>query len=333
VWSINNPEFHLIIQACSAYNLVVVPLFDMLGLDIIEYCTNHAEVQIVCMTANHIAPMLKLSPKIPQLKVIISIDPLEDSAEYVKKWASEHNIKIYEFSEIEKLGKEIPREYNPPTPDDLFVIPYTSGTTGTPKGVMVSHRNIVAVIAAVAAVTQMKSGDVFISYLPLAHIFGMNVEISTIFLGCSIGYYRGDIFGIFEDMKVLKPTIFPSVPRIYNRVAAILKSHSVESTGIIGALSRKAIKDKTENFEKTGSVTHPIWDRIFLNKFRDFFGGKVKYFSTGGAPIAKDVMDFLRIVFSVSFQEGYGQTESTGLGCATMHGDSLPSHVGPPVCS
>ncbi|CAB5185981.1 unnamed protein product [Rhizophagus irregularis] len=333
VWSINKPEFQLIIQANAAYNLITVPLFDTLGHDIIEYCTNHAELQIVCMTANHITSMLKLASKIPHLRVIISIDPLEDSAECVKGWASEYNIKIYEFSEVETLGKENPRKYNPPTPDDLFVIPYTSGTTGAPKGVMVSHKNMVAVFASISVATPIKPGDVYISYLPLAHVFGINVEVFSIFWGCPVGYYRGDIFGIFDDMKVLKPNVFPSVPRIFNRVAAILKSHTIESTGIIGALSRKAIKDKTENFEKTGSVTHPIWDRILLNKFRDFFGGRVKYFSTGGAPLAKDVMDFLRVAFSVTFQEGYGQTETTGLGCATMFGDAQPSHVGPPVCS
>ena len=134
-------------------------------------------------------------------------------------------------------------------------------------------------------------------------------------------------------MKVLKPTRFPSVPRIFNRVAAIFKSYSVDSTGIVGMLTRKAIKDKTENFEKTGTVTHPIWDRILLNKFRDFFGGNITYFSTGGVPLAKDVMDFLMVVFSVYFQEGYGQTEATGLGCASIFGDVQPSHVGPPVCS
>ncbi|GBC09115.1 hypothetical protein RclHR1_08610002 [Rhizophagus clarus] len=333
VWSINKPEFHLIIQANAAYNLITVPLYDTLGHDTIEYCTNHAELQIVCMTADHIASMLKLAPKVPKLKVIISIDPLEDAAEYVKEWASEHKIKIYEFSEVEKIGKENPRKYNPPTPDDLFVIPYTSGTTGAPKGVMVSHKNMVAVIASITAVSPTLPGDVFISYLPLAHVFGINIEITSAFTGCAIGYYRGDIFGIFDDIKVLKPTSFQSVPRIFNRVAALLKSHSIESTGIVGALSRKAIKDKMENFEKTGSVTHPIWDRIFLNKFRDFFGGNVKFFSTGGAPLAKDVMDFLRVAFSVYFQEGYGQSEGTGLGCATMVGDSQPSHVGPPVCS
>ncbi|PKK70433.1 AMP-binding enzyme, partial [Rhizophagus irregularis] len=253
VWSINKPEFQLIIQANAAYNLITVPLFDTLGHDIIEYCTNHVELQIVCMTANHITSMLKLASKIPQLRVIISIDPLEDSAECVKGWASEYNIKIYEFSEVETLGKENPREYNPPTPGDLFVIPYTSGTTGAPKGVMVSHKNMVAVFASISVATPIKPGDVYISYLPLAHVFGINVEVFSIFWGCPVGYYRGDIFGIFDDMKVLKPNVFPSVPRIFNRVAAILKSHTIESTGIIGALSRKAIKDKTENFEKTGS--------------------------------------------------------------------------------
>src|SRR5207253_782649 len=86
VWSINKPEFQLIIQANAAYNLITVPLYDTLGPDTIEYCTNHAEIQIICMTANHISRVLKLAPKLPHLKVIISIDPLEDSAEYVKEW-------------------------------------------------------------------------------------------------------------------------------------------------------------------------------------------------------------------------------------------------------
>ena len=171
---------------------------------------NHAEIQIVWMTVNHIVAMLKLAPKIPQLRVIISIDPLEDSAEYIKEWASEHNIKVYEFSEIEKLGKENPREYNPPTPNDLFVIPYTSGTTGAPKGVMLSNKNVVAVLASFSVTALVIPDDVYISYLPLAHIYGINIEVWSIFTGSAVGYYRGDIFGIFDDMKVLKSTAFPN---------------------------------------------------------------------------------------------------------------------------
>ncbi|CAG8611154.1 7620_t:CDS:2 [Funneliformis mosseae] len=333
VWSFNKPGFQLAIQANAAHNLITVPLYETLGLDTVEYCMNHAEIQMVLVSADRVAPMLRLAAKIPQLKIIISFDPLEESLDHLRGWASEYNIKVYEFSEIEKLGRENPRKYNPPTPNDLFSISYTSGTTGVPKGAMITHKNIASMIASISTNTPIKTGDVMLSYLPLAHIFGIDVELGALFLGVSIGYYRGDIFGIFDDIKVLKPTYFQSVPRVFNKIAAMLMSYSVDSPGIVGTVARKAIKTKLENFERTGSVTHPIWDRLLLNKFKAFFGGRVKSFSTGGAPLAKDVMGFLRVAFSVSFQEGYGQTETTGLGCATMYGDIQSSHVGPPVVS
>ena len=196
VWSFNKPEFHLIIQANAAYNLTTVPLYDTLGPDTVEYCMNHAEIQTVFVSANHITSMLKLATKIPQLKVIISIDPLEDSIDYIKEWASEYDVKVYEFSEIENLGKENPIKYNPPLPNDLFTISYTSGTTGVPKGVMIAHKNIAAMIAPLSIDLPLTSNDVIISYLPLAHIFGLGVEICSFFLGISIGYYRGDILGM-----------------------------------------------------------------------------------------------------------------------------------------
>ena len=205
--------------------------------------------------------------------------------------------------------------------------------TGLPKGVMITHKNIAAMLAAYVTKNPSIPGDVIISYLPLSHMFGMDLELGCLFAGTSIGYYSGDILSIFDDIKALKPTIFPSVPRLFNKISATLRTYSVDSKGIIGVIARKAIKGKLKKLEKTGSVTHPIWDRLLLNKYKAFFGGRVKYFSTGGAPLAKDVMDFLRVIFSVSFQEGYGQTENTGLGAATIYGDSQSSHVGPPLVS
>ena len=292
---------------------------------------NHAEIQMVFVSANHITSMLKLATKIPLLKVIISIDPLEDSIDHIRGWAAEYDVKVYEFSEIENLGRENPIKYNPPLPNDLFVISYTSGTTGISKGVMIAHKNIAAMIATLLVSSPITSDDVIISYLPLAHIFGLGVEICSFFLGISIRYYRGDILGIFEDVKVLKPTLFPSVPRIFNKITSILKSHSVEAPGITGILARKAVRAKLENLEKTGSVTHPIWDRLLLNKYKAFLGGRIKNLTTGGAPIAKDVKDFLKTLLSIHFREAYGQTETTGAVCATVYGDIQSSHVGPPT--
>lgn len=106
-----------------------------------------------------------------------------------------------------------------PFPDTVYLFCYTSGTTGDPKGVMLSNKNIIApAVIASKNLDDISNNDITISYLPLAHSFEQDVFTLCLIYGVKIGYYSGDVLKLVDDLQVLKPTFFPSVPRLFNRI-------------------------------------------------------------------------------------------------------------------
>jgi long-chain acyl-CoA synthetase len=177
---------------------------------------------------------------------------------------------------------------------------------------------------------KITSSDVHISYLPLAHVFERIVQVILFNKGCSLGFYQGDTLKLTEDMAILQPTVFASVPRLYNRIFDKIMGNVKATGGIKAALFNYAYKGKKHWLSK-GYVRHSLWDRLVFGAVRARLGGKVQFMMCGAAPISSEVIDFLRICFSVKFIEGYGQTEGTGGSCCT-HGDDVEAgHVGAPM--
>lgn len=126
----------------------------------------------------------------------------------------------------------------------------------------------------------------------------------AISFGCSIGYYHGDVLTLIDDVAELRPTLFPSVPRLLTRIHAKLQQATVNAPGIKGALSRRAVAAKLEKLETGQGYTHPLWDRIIFNKIKQILGGRVRVMITGSAPLDPEVLQFLRIAFSTEIVEG-----------------------------
>lgn len=149
-------------------------------------------------------------------------------------------------------------------------------------------------------------------------------------LGMKIGYYQGNPLKIVEDCAELKPSFFPSVPRLYNRIYGLFKAGIGEATGCKKFLINSAINKKTTNLAATGALTHGCYDKLVMGKLAAKLGGKVKCMATGSAPIDKNVLDFLKICFSCPIIEGYGLTETATGGGTTDLKDKVTGHVGGP---
>ncbi|KAA0185486.1 hypothetical protein HAZT_HAZT001290 [Hyalella azteca] len=217
IYSQNCPEWILTEQGLYCQSMVVVPLYDTLGPDACHFILSTTALSTVIVQDDK--KMLQLLQSPPKtLKVFIAInEPSND----VRLKAQKLGITIKLFDEIEALGAASKIKDRPPKPEDLSCINFTSGTTGMPKGVMLSHENIVAAVCATLlqlAEHKPHKSDVILSFLPLAHMLERCCEVAVYIAGGAVGFYGGDIKNLADDYKALRPTITPSVPRLLNRV-------------------------------------------------------------------------------------------------------------------
>ena len=152
--------------------------------------------------------------------------------------------------------------------------------------------------------------DCYISYLPAAHSFEQSNIAMVLYNGVKCGFYSGNTLKLVEDIGILKPSVFPSVPRLYNKIYGKIKDGFGKKTGLIRWLADKAVESKLETLKSGGGLDHAFYDAIVFKKIRNLLGGNVRIMITGSAPIAGDVLDFLKICFSCPIAEGYGLTET-----------------------
>ena len=331
LYSVNRSEWILGEQGCFAYNYCTVPLYDTLGKDAILHIMNQTKMEIVVASKDKIAQLIELKAQMPNLKVVVSMDEVDAD---LKAKANEAGIELLSFSEAEAEGAQSIVDLRTPAAEDLATICYTSGTTGVPKGAMLSHKNILSIAMSYQQAVQNGAGvsigkdDIHISYLPLAHVFERAMMGLIVGAGARIGFYQGDTLKLLEDIAELRPTFFPSVPRLFNRIYDKVWANVRAAGGLKESLFRLAFNTKKANLAAT--VKHPIWDKIVFAAVRARLGGRVRFMITGSAPLSPEVMEFLRVAFSCEVLEGYGQTETSAAATITEVGDYSLGHVGIP---
>eukprot|EP01130_Rhizamoeba_saxonica_P000819 TRINITY_DN10727_c0_g1_i1.p1 TRINITY_DN10727_c0_g1~~TRINITY_DN10727_c0_g1_i1.p1 ORF type:complete len:652 (-),score=177.93 TRINITY_DN10727_c0_g1_i1:24-1979(-) len=332
IYSQNRPEWIIAEQACNAYSLPVVPLYDTLGPEAVSYIINQAEVPIVFCSGSVTGNVLQSAEEGEScIRYIVQFGELTFEN---KEHAEKLGIQLITFDNLAKQGELNQVECVPPQPDEISTICYTSGTTGDPKGVLLTHTNFIADIAG-AYYNGIKptNSDIHISYLPLAHVFERLVLTAVIANGGRVGFFRGDVkLHLFDDIALLRPTIFPSVPRLFNRLHDKVLQAVGEGSGIKQKIFHEAYERK-KNGLKEGYLQDTFADLVF-KQIAKKLGGRVRLMITGSAPIAPEILNFLRICFSCPVIEGYGQTETCAAATTTLACDLIPGHVGIPlVCT
>jgi long-chain acyl-CoA synthetase len=283
-------------QAALALGLVPVPLHALDNPESIAYILADSDAQLLLVeSAGRWAALAGLSGQFPELKKTLALErPEEGDAVWAEDWLAAAD------------GDPAPPPPARLGPDSLAAIVYTSGTTGKPKGVMLTHRNVVSNVEALLAIVEVRATDLFLSFLPLSHTFERTVGYYTpIAAGACVAHARS-VQDLPQDLREVRPTILVSVPRIYERVYAKLQESRIARLG------------------------WPLLDIFVGRRVRAQLGGRLRFAITGGAPMALAIAERFGAL-GIELLQGYGMTEASPVVSSNRPGDNDPASVGRPI--
>jgi len=305
-----------------------VPLYDSLGENAIEYIVNHSEAAAVFVDAAKLPAFAKALPAIgAALRTVVVWGDASAPAAAAALGAlkGRPSLSVVSLADLTAAGAAGPADPAPPAPEDLCTIMYTSGTTGDPKGVELTHAAVVATIASLTSYLRVVGvslgpGDSMLSYLPLAHIFDRVAEEMFLYTGSSIGYWQGDAARLVDDIGALRPTLFIGVPRVFDRIYGGISAQIAASSFLKRAVFGYAFARKL-GFIQSGAPqdrASPLFDRLVFGKVKQRLGGRVRIIVSGGAPLAPHVEEFLKVAMCAPVVQGYGLTETCAASCIAM---------------
>lgn len=298
--SINNnrPEWNILNYAVAQIGAILCPMYPTISAEDYEYIFNHSEVKYVFVSDNEILEKVnKAKEKAPGILYVFTFDKIEGAKHWTEVLAlgkNQHN------EEVEARSKNIQET-------DLLTIIYTSGTTGKPKGVMLSHKNIISNVKVGIPLLPCEKGDKALSFLPACHVFERTILNLYIASGVKV-YYAESLEKIGDNIKEVKPHIFTAVPRLIEKVYDKIIAGGNQKTGIINKLFFWAV-GKAQKFE-IGSSRNFIADKLVYSKIRAGLGGNVKVIISGSAALQTRLQKFFWGV-GLPVLEGYGLTETS----------------------
>jgi long-chain acyl-CoA synthetase len=230
------------------------------------------------------------------------------------------------------------QRYSAVTKADICTFIYTSGTTGPPKGCVISHGNYRAMLDMVNGVNVIEDEDLTYLYLPLAHSFALLIQLGSFDLGTTIAYWEGDPQKILPNLAELKPTYFPSVPRIFEKIYTAASSGMEKAGGLKKAIFDWSLKvgAKMREAERSGRKPgfllqrqYDFADKQVLSKIRNLFGGQLRLAVSGAAPINPEILRFFDSA-GVLVVEGWGMTETSTAATVATPEDFKIGTIGKP---
>lgn len=301
----NRPEWVFADYGCQQAGIVTVPVFPTISNNDLKFILNHAEVKAVFISDKKIyAKLTEIEKEIPTVKKIIAFDTVESLLHY-----SDFIESAKQNPQQEKM-EAIKKAVNP---EDLLTILYTSGTTGTPKGVMISHRNLAKNVTDCQGFAPFEPWWKALSFLPLNHVYER--MLITLYLYKSISVYFAEGYEtIGDNLKEVQPQIFVSVPRLIERVYEKISSAGEKLSGFKKMMFDWSIKI-AEKYEVNGAngfiyeLKRKIVDKLVYSKWRAAVGGKLVCLASGGAAL-NPKLERIFLCAGIKVLQGYGLTET-----------------------
>ena len=321
----NSPEWVMFDQAAYGEGLVVVPLYTVDRPDNVSYILADCGAKLVLFdTQEQWDQFRALKLELPGVERILVLNPSgspfgDPRVRSVAEWLPEAGVNRHVSDDPKKLASII----------------YTSGTTGRPKGVMLSHDNLLSNCRDSLVRADVSEDDEFLSFLPLSHVFERNVGY---YMGVMVGFkttYARSIAQLGEDLQAIRPTLFHAVPRIYERVWAAVKARLDEAPEGKRRLFYRTVDIGYARFEhaqgrgpwKASFLLWPILKRLVADKVLVKLGGRLRSAGAGGAALAPDISRIF-IGLGLSVIQGYGMTESSPVITTNTRDDNIPGSVG-----
>ena len=321
-----SPEWTACDLAIAQLGAIGVPIYPTSSAEEIEWVIGDSGARLLILeTDEHYRRLESVRGSLPDLQTVVGIATAASSAVLL----------LTDLAAPEPAADAEPEI----DPDSPLTIMYTSGTTGNPKGCMLSHANFRAILDSVEELSSLAEGDVIYVYLPLAHLFTRMVQFVALETGATLAYTGGDIRQVADELKEVAPTHLPSVPRLFEKVYATVTAQlaalpaeqraELEATLLLGTRVRRA-RELGEPITEHDQAAFDAAESGVFSIVRDVFGGRVREALTGAAPIAPHILEFF-YACGVPIYEAYGMTEATAVISCNRPGATRFGSVGRPV--
>jgi long-chain acyl-CoA synthetase len=324
------PEWTYFDFAALSAGAVVVPIYQTNSPEECHYVLENSDAKVVVVEDDEQLDKVRaVRDRLPKLEHVIRMTGTSEDTISIQELAARGNGRD---------GAEWEERWSSVGPEDICTFIYTSGTTGPPKGCVISHGNYRAMLDMVNATSVIEDDDVSYLYLPLAHSFALLIQLGSFDLGATLAYWERDPLKIVPNLSELRPSYFPSVPRIFEKIYTAATASVEKQGGLKKAIFHWAIgvgrkvREKERAGRKPGFLLqrqYEFADRQVLSKIRGLFGGRLRLAVSGAAPINPEILRFFDAA-GVLVLEGWGMTETSTAATISTPDDFKIGTIGKP---